>query len=58
MRLQTTIIKIGTNGERTAAAAEPAQATAALAVAADVNGDVPAVKVRAAAAKALRNHLK
>lgn len=47
MRLQTTIIKIGTNGERTAAA-EPAQATAALA--ADV--DVPAVKVRAAAAKA------
>lgn len=46
MRLQTTIIKIGTNGERTAAA------EAALAVAADVDGDVPAVKVRAAAAKA------
>lgn len=48
MRLQTTIIKIGTNGERTAAA-EPAQA---LAVAADVDDDVPAVKVRSAAAKA------
>lgn len=52
MQLQTTIIKIGTNGERTAAAeaAEAAEVAGPSAVAVDV--DVPAVKVRAAAAKA------